>query len=239
MKFITVAGPPSSGKTAVIINVLNHLMRDGIKVAVGKIDSIETSDGTRYRELGIPAAVGLSEDLCPDHYYVSNLEEILKWAKSEQAEIAIVETAGLCHRCAPAIVGCLSIAIIDNLSGIDTPGKIGPVLSTADIVAVTKGDIVSQAEREVFRYKIGLVNPGAEIMEINGLTGTGSVRLKQRIINAPEVDTLCDKDLRTAMPACICSYCTGETRIGNAYQFGHVIKIESPEKEVIKNVSDK
>lgn len=32
-----------------------------------------------------------------------------------------------CHRCAPAIVGCLSVVVIDNLSGIDTPKKIGPV----------------------------------------------------------------------------------------------------------------
>jgi Ni2+-binding GTPase involved in maturation of urease and hydrogenase len=231
MKFITVAGPPSSGKTAVLIHTINHIVNDGIRVAVGKIDSIETNDGMRYKKMGIPVVVGLSQDLCPDHYYVSNLEEILKWAKSEQAEITIVETAGLCHRCAPAIAGCLSIAVVDNLGGIDTPEKIGPVLSTADAVVITKGDIVSQAEREVFHQKIGMVNPNAETLEINGLTGKGTVRLKQIITDAAEVDTLADKDLRTAMPACICSYCTGETRIGNAYQFGHVVKIESLETE--------
>ena len=231
MKFITFGGPPSSGKTAVIMHTIKHLKHEGRRVAVGKIDSIDTDDGTAYKKMGIPVVVGLSEDLCPDHYYVSNLEEILKWAREAKAEIAIVETAGLCHRCAPAITGCLSVAVIDNLSGIDTPRKIGPVLTTADIVVITKGDIVSQAEREVFRHKVSLVNPHAEILEINGLTGTGTVRLKQILGSAAEVDTLVDKDLRTAMPACICSYCSGETRIGNAYQLGHVIKIESLETE--------
>jgi Ni2+-binding GTPase involved in maturation of urease and hydrogenase len=213
------------------MHTIEHLKHDGSMVAVGKIDSIETDDGNAYKKLGIPVVVGLSEDLCPDHYYVSNLEEILKWARTEDAEIAIVETAGLCHRCAPAIIGCLSVAVIDNLSGIDTPRKIGPVLATADVVVITKGDIVSQAEREVFRHKVSLVNPQAEILEVNGLTGTGTVRLKQILASAPEVDTLADKDLRTAMPASICSYCSGETRIGNAYQLGHVIKIESLETE--------
>jgi Ni2+-binding GTPase involved in maturation of urease and hydrogenase len=234
VKFITFGGPPSSGKTAVIIHTIEHLKREGRKIAVGKIDSIETDDGTAYKKLGIPVVVGLSEDLCPDHFYVSNLEEILKWAESAGAEITLVETAGLCHRCAPAIIDCLSVAVIDNLSGIDTPRKIGPVLATADVVVITKGDIVSQAEREVFRHKVSLVNPQAEILEINGLTGTGTVRLKQILSDATEVDTLVDKDLRTAMPACICSYCTGETRIGNAYQLGHVIKIESLETETEK-----
>ena len=227
MKFITVAGPPSSGKTSVLVHTIKHLLKGNSRIAVGKIDCLETDDGERYRKLGIPVIVGLSGDLCPDHYYVSNLEEILVWAKDEHADIAILETAGLCHRCAPAIVGCLSIAVIDNLSGINTPKKIGPVLSTADVAVITKGDIVSQAEREVFRQKVGLVNPKAEILEFNGLTGRGSVQLKNIIAQTTEVDTLADKDLRNPMPACICSYCTGQTKIGTSYQLGHVVKIEA------------
>jgi Ni2+-binding GTPase involved in maturation of urease and hydrogenase len=227
MKFVTVAGPPSSGKTAVLIHTIKHLLNDGMRVVVGKIDCLETDDGERYRSLGIPAVIGLAGDLCPDHYYVSNLEEIIIWAKGEQADIAIVETAGLCHRCAPAIDDCLSIAVVDNLSGIDTPKKIGPVLSTADLIVLTKGDIVSQAEREVFRQKVGLVNPTAEILEVNGLTGKGSVRVKTIIVGANAVDTLVGKDLRSTMPACVCSYCAGETRIGESYQLGHVVKMET------------
>jgi Ni2+-binding GTPase involved in maturation of urease and hydrogenase len=227
MKFITIAGPPSCGKTAVLIHTIKRLLEDDTKVAVGKIDCLETDDGERYKDLGIPVIVGLSGDLCPDHYYVSNLEEILCWARKSQAEMTILETAGLCHRCAPAIVGCLSVVVIDNLSGIDTPRKIGPVLTTADIVVITKGDIVSQAEREVFRQKIRLVNPEAEILEFNGLTGKGSVRLRKILLDSPEVQTLVDETLRSSMPASICSYCTGETRIGNSYQLGNVLKIIS------------
>ena len=227
MKFITVAGPPSSGKTSVLIHTIKQLLNDGVMVVVGKIDCLETSDGDRYRSIGVPVVIGLADDLCPDHYYVSNLEEIVIWAKKEQADIAIVETAGLCHRCAPAIEGCLSIAVVDHLSGIDTPRKIGPMLSTADLIILTKGDIVSQAEREVFRQKVRMVNPTAEIQEVNGLTGKGSVRIKSIILNANAVDTLVGKDLRSTMPAGVCSYCSGETKIGESYQLGNVVKIEA------------
>lgn len=227
MKCITVAGPPSCGKTAILIHTIKRLLEGGTSVAIGKIDCLETDDGERYQDLGIPVIVGLSGDLCPDHYYVANLEEILTWAKKSQVTMTIIETAGLCHRCAPAIVSCLSIVVIDNLSGIDTPKKIGPVLTTADLVVITKGDIVSQAEREVFRQKIRLVNPDAEIIECNGLTGKGSVRLAKLLLDAPEVDTLVHDTLRSSMPASICSYCSGETRIGNSYQLGNVLKIIS------------
>jgi Ni2+-binding GTPase involved in maturation of urease and hydrogenase len=108
--------------------------------------------------------------------------------------------------------------VIDNLSGIDTPRKIGPVLTTADIVVITKGDIVSQAEREVFRQKIRLVNPEAEILEFNGLTGKGILSGFERFCLIRQSSNLVDETLRRFYAGSICSYCTVKTRIGNSYQ---------------------
>jgi len=34
-----------------------------------------------------------------------------------------------------------AVCVIDNLAGINTPRKLGPMLRLADVVAVTKGDI--------------------------------------------------------------------------------------------------
>jgi Ni2+-binding GTPase involved in maturation of urease and hydrogenase len=199
---------------------------------VAKIDCLETNDGEKYHKLGIPVLVGLSGDICPDHFYVSNLEEVFNWAKEKSAQVAILETAGLCHRCAPAIEGCLAISVVDNLSSIDVPQKIGPMLTTADVVVITKGDIVSQAEREVFRYKVKSVNPAAQVLEVNGLTGKGSLALKKMLAQAAEIDRITGRELRSSMPACVCSYCTGETKIGASFQLGHVIKIETTETQV-------
>lgn len=226
MHFVIVTGPPSAGKTTIMLHAIRHLLRDNIKVAACKIDCLETSDDRQYKTLGIPVAVGLSDYLCPDHYYAANLEEIHSWAKAQSAEVLILETAGLCHRCAPAVEGCLSICVIDNLSGIDTPAKVGPILSTADLVVITKGDIVSQAEREVFRQRLEMVNPDAKIIAVNGLNGQGSLLLKKEIVRSLKVGKIEGKELRCSMPAAICSYCTGETLIGSRYQMGNVKKVD-------------
>jgi Ni2+-binding GTPase involved in maturation of urease and hydrogenase len=208
-----------------MLHTIRQLLKEEYKVVACKIDCLETSDDKRYKNLGIPVAVGLSDYLCPDHYYAANLEEIFNWAKYQMADVLILETAGLCHRCAPAVEGCLSICIIDNLSGIDTPRKVGPVLTTADIVVITKGDIVSQAEREVFRQRIEMINPNATVMTVNGLNGQGTLQLKKEILLCSPLEKIEEKELRCSMPAAICSYCTGETLIGTNYQMGNVKKV--------------
>ncbi len=135
----------------------------------------------------------------------------------------ITESAGLCNRCSPYIKEVQAICVIDNLSGINTPKKIGPMLKSADIVVITKGDIVSQAEREVFASRVRSVNPKAMTMNINGLTGQGAYELSTLIYDdQAHIDTVKGKELRFSMPSALCSYCLGERRIGEDYQMGNV-----------------
>ena len=51
MRFVTVSGPPSSGKTAVIIKTLEHLQKSGSKVGVVKFDCLSTDDDELLRNL--------------------------------------------------------------------------------------------------------------------------------------------------------------------------------------------
>ena len=107
------------------------------------------------------------------------------------------------------------------------------MLKSADIVVITKGDIVSQAEREVFTMKVQSVNPKATIMHVNGLNGQGAFELSTFIHNDKNhVETLEGRVLRYPMPAALCSYCLGETRIGKAHQMGNVRKIDLSDKNV-------
>ncbi len=227
MDFITVSGPPSSGKTAVIIKTIDNFLKRGIKVGVVKFDCLYTDDDILYEKIGVPVKKGLSGSLCPDHYFVSNVEEVFQWGKEKGLDLLITESAGLCNRCSPYIKEIKAICVIDNLSGINTPKKIGPMLKSADIVVITKGDIVSQAEREVFAMKVQSVNPKATIMHINGLNGQGAFELSTLIYNQENrIDTLEGSKLRFSMPSALCSYCTGETRIGKDHQLGNVRKID-------------
>lgn len=226
MNLVTVSGPPSSGKTAIILKTAATLMQKGVKVGVVKFDCLSTDDDLLYEKAGIPVRKGISGALCPDHYFVSNIEEVSQWGVKEGFDLLISESAGLCNRCSPYIKEIGAVCVIDNLSGINTPKKIGPMLKSADIVVITKGDIVSQAEREVFASRVNSVNPKATIMHVNGLTGQGAYELGILIYNEEvHVDTVKGRELRFPMPSALCSYCLGETRIGDEYQMGNVRKI--------------
>ncbi len=232
MNLVTVSGPPSSGKTSVIIKAIGALKERNLEVGVVKFDCLYTDDDKLYEKINVPVKKGLSGSLCPDHYFVSNIEEVVQWGKENKLDILITESAGLCNRCSPYIKDVKAVCVIDNLSGTNTPKKIGPMLKSADIVVITKGDIVSQAEREVFASKVHSVNPKAVTMHINGLTGQGAFELSTLLYDAEShVDSVKGKKLRFSMPSALCSYCLGETRIGDNYQMGNVKKIDLGDKQ--------
>ncbi|MEA1975600.1 MAG: GTP-binding protein [Bacillota bacterium] len=199
----------------------------GFSLIFVKFDCLYTDDDILYEKAGIPVKKGLSGSLCPDHYFVSNIEEVVEWGVKQKFDVLITESAGLCNRCSPYLKEIKAICVIDNLSGINTPKKIGPMLKSADIVVITKGDIVSQAEREVFASKVHLVNPKALTMHINGLTGQGAYELSTLLYDENEnITTVKGKELRFSMPSALCSYCLGEKRIGEDYQMGNIRKIK-------------
>jgi Ni2+-binding GTPase involved in maturation of urease and hydrogenase len=225
MRVITVAGPPSVGKTSVTVKAAAHLRAEGLRIAVVKFDCLSTADDEIYRRAGLPVVTGLAGSVCPDHFFVSNIDDCLQWAERLGVDMLIAESAGLCNRCSPHVQGALAVCVVDNLSGIHTPKKIGPMLKLADVVAVTKGDIVSQAEREVFAYNVRLANPRANVLAFNGMTGQGAGELAFHMRSAPELTTLEGRRLRFPMPSAICPYCIGETCIGESHQRGNVRKM--------------
>ena len=230
MNLTIFSGPPSSGKTSVILKTIAALKEQGLAVGVVKFDCLYTDDDLVYQKAGIPVKKGLAGALCPDHFFVSNIEEVVQWGNSLKLDHLITESAGLCNRCSPYLKEIKGVCVIDNLSGINTPKKIGPMLKAADIVVITKGDIVSQAEREVFASRVSMVNPRAAVLNVNGLTGQGAFELGTLLYEeGKEVPSVQGYQLRFAMPSALCSYCLGETRVGEAYQLGNVKKMKLEE----------
>ena len=225
-KLITVAGPPSSGKTSVIIKMIESIPDFKKHCGVIKFDCLTALDAEQYQQHGITANTGIAGNLCPDHYFVSNIDECFQWAVNNTFDTLITESAGLCNRCAPHLKEMLAICVLDMLSGINTPLKTGPMLKMADVVVVTKSDLVSQAEREVFRFKIQQVNPKATVLFINGITGQGADKLAAFVYAAKGINTTDNLKLRFVMPSALCSYCLGETRVGEDYQVGLNRKIK-------------
>lgn len=220
MKLITVAGPPSCGKTSVIIKTLHFLRETGLKVGAVKMDCLSSQDGDLYRQAGLPHLVGLSANLCPDHFFITNIEDCWRWGESQGLDLLVTESAGLCNRCAPHVRGHWAVCVLDNLAGIDTPRKIGPMLKTADQILITKGDIVSQAEREVFAFRVRQANPQAVIRFANGMNGQGLAEVARLWADREAGPALEGNRLRFPVPAAVCSYCLGETKIGGDFQKG-------------------
>ena len=225
MKLVIVAGTPGAGKTSILTHTVKLLVDRGIAVSIVKIDCLATDDHERYAKLAVPTLVGLAKDVCPDHFTIYNMEEILTWAGGNGTGLLIVETAGLCHRCAPYTSGCLGVCVIDATSGPNTPLKVGPLLSTADVVVITKGDVISQAEREIFRERLLEMNPGAELVNANGLSGQGAAELAARIEGCGEVELSAER-LRHSAPLSVCTLCVGETRVAREHHRGILRRID-------------
>ena len=226
MQLVTVAGPPSSGKTSVLLRLAAVLGRRDLTLGVVKFDCLASRDKEAFDRAGIPCVVGLSGALCPDHFFVCNAADAHAWGLGLGVCVLAVESAGLCNRCAPHIEGALAVCVVDNLSGIDTPAKIGPMLRLADVVVITKGDVVSQAEREVFAFRVRRANPRATVLFVSGLTGQGAEALAHVVATAPQTPGIDGVNLRFTMPAAVCSYCLGQRKIGLDHQMGNVRKMD-------------
>jgi Ni2+-binding GTPase involved in maturation of urease and hydrogenase len=219
MKAVICAGPPTCGKTAVLKHVVRKLKAEGLRLAYLKVDVQYADEDEMFRdEFDIPVKKVYSGELCPDHCNVMVLGDAVEWAEQEKADFLIVETAGLCFRCSPYIDGALGVVVLEATSGMNLPRKIGPMLSLADVAVVTKIDLVSQAEREVFRARILETAPGMSIVETNALYGTGIDRLVKRIKESPDLAP--PLFLRGNPPVGTCTICVGKKEIGWKQHFG-------------------
>jgi Ni2+-binding GTPase involved in maturation of urease and hydrogenase len=226
MRLTICAGPATTGKTSVLRHMIRKLLHANRQVAFLKLDvQFADEDELLAAEFSIPTRKVYSGELCPDHCHVMVLGDALRWAEQEGAELLLVETAGLCLRCAPYVDGGLGMIVLEATSGMNLPLKVGPMLSLADIAVVTKIDRVSQAEREVFRARIQDVAPEVLVREVNALHGIGIDPLVTQALESPGVNGI--MYLRGNPPVGTCTICVGKKEIGWQSHFGVVRALES------------
>jgi Ni2+-binding GTPase involved in maturation of urease and hydrogenase len=226
MRLAICAGPATTGKTSVLRHITRKLLAADHRVAFLKLDvQYADEDQLLKDEFDIPTRKVYSGELCPDHCHVMVLGDALHWAEEEAADVLLVETAGLCLRCAPYVDGGLGMVVLEATSGMNLPLKVGPILSLADIAVVTKIDRVSQAEREVFRARIQDVAPNTMVREVNALHGIGIDPLVTHILEGPETSD--NMLLRGNPPVGTCTICVGKKEIGWQSHFGVVRALEN------------
>lgn len=219
MKLVIFAGPPTCGKTTVIRQVIRRMLKKNYKPSFVKIDVLYADEDENInKEFEIPAKKIYSGELCPDHCNVVVLDEVVEWAEKNGSDYLFVETAGLCLRCSPYIENSLGIVVLEATSGMNLPRKIGPMLTLADIAVITKIDLISQAEREVFRYRVLESAKDICIVESNALYGIGIDPIVKKIEKSNEIEV--PMFLRGNPPVGTCTICVGKKEIGAKNHFG-------------------
>jgi Ni2+-binding GTPase involved in maturation of urease and hydrogenase len=219
MKLVIFAGPPTCGKTTVIRQVIKRMISRNLKPSFVKIDVLYADeDETVNKEFGIPTKKIYSGELCPDHCNVVVLDEVVEWSEKVGSDYLFVETAGLCLRCSPYVENSLGVVVLEATSGMNLPRKIGPMLTLADISVITKIDLISQAEREVFRYRVLEAAKEIQVVETNALYGIGIDPIVRQILRTNDVEF--PMDLRGNPPVGTCTICVGKKEIGAKNHFG-------------------
>jgi Ni2+-binding GTPase involved in maturation of urease and hydrogenase len=226
MKLIIFAGPPTCGKTTVIKQVIKRMIAKSLKTSYIKIDVLfADEDEVIKKEFGIPTRKIYSGELCPDHCNVVVLDEAVEWAKKAGSDFLFVETAGLCLRCSPYVENSLGVVVLEATSGMNLPRKIGPMLTLADICVITKIDLISQAEREVFRYRVLESAKEVKVIESNALYGIGIDPIVKQIVITNDIEF--PMFLKGNPPVGTCTICVGKKEIGAKNHFGVLRTMEN------------
>lgn len=226
MKLVIVAGPASVGKTAVIRQIIREFRQRGIP-AYMKIDVVRAFEDEELKEeFGISTKKVYSGDLCPDHMGIMVLKDAISWAQNIHSDLLIIESAGLCLRCTPYTTQAFGLAVLSAVSGSNSPLKMAPMIALADMAVVTKTDLVSQAEKEVFREYIKVVAPSIDIIETNAIQGTGMRYLMNAIASHPDITDPAEIMLRGSPPLGVCTICIGKKEIGWQHHFGVIRPLE-------------
>jgi Ni2+-binding GTPase involved in maturation of urease and hydrogenase len=158
------------------------------------------------------------------------LQDALAWAKGEGADLFIIESAGLCLRCSPYVTHSLGIVVLSAVSGMNSPLKMGPMIALADVAVITKTDLVSQSEKEVFREKTREVAPGIDIIETNAVQGTGLRYLMRSIDELADIENAAAIMLRGVPPLGVCTICVGKRETGWQNHFGVIRKLDGADE---------
>ena len=208
---IVVAGTPSSGKTALLRQLIPGLIRGGRRVV-----SAEQRCDPPPPDAPPPAPghhLLVDEDHCPDHALARGLHDLL--AEADGADVLTLETAGLCARCSPFPTRALGIFTVDLTGGLHLPGKVGPMLETCDVCVCTRPDRVTGTERILFEGALRAVSPHLTVFFLNGLTGEGARAVLTRVEAWLDAGGGAgDLEMRRPLPQFFCSFCLGRTEVG-------------------------
>ncbi len=141
VKMINIMGSPGAGKTTFILNLIEELKEEGLRVGVIEGDIEGTIDAKKIQEANIPVVQLNTQGAC--HIEAMSIKNIIKNFNLEELDIIIVENIGNLVCPAEFDIGeVLKVALLSIPEGDDKVVKYPLMFSKADAVILTKYDMI-------------------------------------------------------------------------------------------------
>ncbi|MHB8188868.1 MAG: hydrogenase nickel incorporation protein HypB [Ferrimicrobium sp.] len=184
---------PGTGKTELVIQVCEELLARGVAVAVLVGDCATDNDARRISRVCRDTRQIVTEGLC--HLEASMIQDSLEGWELSAIDLLFVENVGNLVCPSDFDLGeSVKVALLSVTEGEDKPIKYPHLFSTADLVVVTKMDLVDACgtDMEEMLRNIKGVNPLAEVVETSSRSKLGVERLATVLMGAQR--TLGDED---------------------------------------------
>ncbi len=176
--FVNVMSSPGSGKTTMLVNLINRLKND-YKISEMDVDIESTLDAQKVADLtGIPSIQIHNGGLC--HIDADMTSRALEHIDLKEIDLLILENIGNLVCPAEFDTGAhKNIMILSVPEGDDKPLKYPLMFKVSDLVLISKIDTVDyfDFDFDAAKERIHALNPKAEIICISAKTGEGMDKL--------------------------------------------------------------
>lgn len=164
---------PGAGKTTLLEKTID-LLKDEYKIGVIEGDLETNKDAERIKAKGVPAYQITTGQAC--HLDAFMVHEGIHHLPLQDLDIVFVENVGNLVCPASYDVGThINIVLLSVPEGDDKPAKYPVMFRSADIVLITKADLIPYFDFNVDNVKkeIRRLNPKADILIISSKSGEG------------------------------------------------------------------
>lgn len=181
VRVVNLLSSPGSGKTALLEALAQRLAAGAapLRLAVIVGDLATDNDARRLQAAGLPAATITTGQACHlDAAMVANGLHRLEHQgiTLAQLDLLLIENVGnLVCPAAYDLGESLRVVLVSTTEGEDKPLKYAPIFHRADLVVISKIDLVAAAgfDRQRARAALARVAPAATVLETSARTGEG------------------------------------------------------------------
>jgi hydrogenase nickel incorporation protein HypB len=174
---LNLMGSPGAGKTAVLEATAQGARAKGWRLGAVSADLATDNDARRLEQAGIPSrAITTGQGCHLDAELVHRALHDLPW---RETDVFFIENVG--NLVCPAIYDlgqAANVVVLSVTEGEDKPLKYPVMFKAADLVLVTKTDLVPHLDVDLARLHDALarVMPRPEVIEVSARTGEGIER---------------------------------------------------------------